>query len=310
MTEQLHVVLGASGVVGHAVIKELTKRGIPFRAVGRSKPIDGVEVVTADLLDLDQTRRAVKGATHVYLCVGLRYEASVWQEEWPLVMQNVLTACEEADARLVFLDNVYMYGPTLSIPFNEKEPQHPSSEKGKVRKHIANLLLQAHQDGKVKALIGRSADFYGPNVRDSVLYISFLERMLAGKSPQAIGQFHVQHTFAHVDDNGRALVALALDESCYGQVWHLPVSEPATMQDITRHFNELLGTDYRISKIPRPVLVVMGLFVRPVKEIREMLYQFDLPYLMDSSKFTAHFPDFETTRLEDGLREMVESFRP
>jgi len=310
INKELHVVLGASGTIGQAVVSELKLRNLNIRAVERRKKITDVETVNADLLDLNQTINAVKGATYVYLCIGIPYNAKAWLEEWPKVMGNVITACESANARLIFLDNVYMYGPApLKAPFDESHTQNPPSQKGKARKMTASMLMEAHNAGRVKAVIGRSADFYGPNAVNSPFYISFLERMLAGRNPLSIGRIDVKHTYAYSLDNGRALVALALDDETYGQVWHLPVSEPVTVEEVLAKFNKVMGTAYKVAMIPRLFLGILGVFISPIKELKEMLYQFDYPYIMSYSKFKNHFPDFKVTALEDGIKATVDSFK-
>lgn len=310
MNNELHVVLGASGAIGQAVVAELKLKNLKVRAVERRKKIADVETVNADLLDLDQTVKAIKGSTHVYLCIGLPYRSKVWLEEWPRIMENVIAACESVKARLIFLDNVYMYGPVpLKAPFDESHTQYPTSHKGKARKRIAIMLMEAHDAGRVKAVIGRSADFYGPFAVNSPFYISFLERMNEGKNPQSLGRIDVKHTYAYSLDIGRALVALALDEKTYGQVWHLPVSEPVTVKEVVSKFNKVMGTSYKVSMMPRFLLSILSVFIPLLKEAKEMVYQFDYPYMMSYRKFQNHFPDFKATALEDGIKAMVESFK-
>lgn len=310
MNNELHVVLGASGVIGKAVIEELKARNLNVRAVGRNKEVTDVTMLYADLLDLNQTINAVKDAAYVYLCVGITYNAKVWEEQWPKIMNNVIEGCEKAKAKLIFIDNVYMYGPApLDVPFTELHRQEPSSQKGKVRKQIAAMLLEAHISGRIKAVIGRSGDFYGPGVTGSMLYPSFLERILQGKSPQSLSPANVKHTYAYSKDNGRALIALALDESTYGQVWHLPVSRPITGEEAVSIFNRILETNFRITLIPRAIIGMLGLMVPIIHELKEMQYQFNYPYVMNFDKFMNHFPDFKVMEIEDGLREMVNSFQ-
>jgi len=261
------------------------------------------------LLNLEETIRATKGATHVYLSVGITYNAKIWAEQWPIIMSNVIKACEDANAVLIFLDNVYMYGQApLKVPFDENHPQNPSSKKGAIRKQIADFLMDAHKSGRIKTVIGRSADFFGPSAVNSTLYISFLERMLVGKAPQILGKIDVKHTFAYTADIGRALVALATDETTYGQAWHLPVYEPLTMIEITEKFNKSLGTNLKATMMPRPMLGLLALFIPIVKEVKEMLYQFDNPYVMDFEKFKKHFPDFVMTPMDEGIKGMIDSF--
>lgn len=309
-SSQLHTVLGASGAVGQAVIAELQTRKLPIRAVSRSVHIPDVENIQANLLNSDEAKQAIQGSAYVYLCVGLPYDTQVWQQDWPVLMQTVIEACAATDARLIFLDNVYMYGPApLAVPFDETHSQAPTSNKGQVRKTTAALLLSAIEKGTVRAVIGRSADFYGPGAVFSPFYISFLERMLAGKAPQSIAVPNVPHTYAHVGDNGRALVALALDEDAYGQSWHLPVGPPITVEAMNDVFNQVLGSNYQVSFLPNWLRGILSLFIKPLREMKEMMYQYETPYVMDSQKFLTHFPDFEVTPYEQGVREMIESFR-
>ncbi len=306
----LHTVLGASGATGRAVIQALQDRNLDIRAVGRSIAREDTENVRADLLGADEAQRAIEGSSHVYLCVGLPYRAKVWLRDWPRLMQNVIDACAAAEARLIFFDNVYMYGPPpLAVPFDESHPQQPVTKKGKARKQTADLFLKAVDEGKVKGLIGRSADFYGPYAVYSPFYISFLERMLEGKAPQALARPGVKHTYAYTLDNGRALVALALDESTYGEVWHLPVGRPITIEEVVEIFNEHLGTNYEVSFLPPFLQKLLSLFMTDLREAGKMNYQFETEYIMSYDKFKNHFPEFRATPYEEGIEKMIASFK-
>lgn len=310
MSKELHVVLGASGAIGNAVVSELMLRNLSIKAVERSKEVKDVETIKADLIDLDQAKRAIAGASYVYLCVGIPYDTEKWLEQWPKVMKNIIAACESAKAKLIFFDNVYMYGPApLIVPFDEMHPQFPPSQKGIARKRTLDLLLEAQQAGRIQAVIGRSADFYGPNAVNSAFYNSFLDRMLIGKAPQSLGKIDVKHTYAYSVDNGRALVTLALDDDTYGQAWHLPVGEPVTIIEVLEVFNKVMGSAYKVSAMPSWLLGIICKFVPIVKEVKEMLYQFNTPYIMNTEKFMKRFPDFKVTPLEEGIKAMVTSFK-
>lgn len=309
MRNDLHVVLGASGVIGQSVIEELNLRNLRVRAVTRTKPIDGVETVTADLLDMNQTLIALKEADYVYMCVGLPYITKIWEEQWPIIVANIIEGCHLVKAKLIFLDNIYMYGPTpLKVPFDESHSREPVSRKGSVRKQMLEMVLKADKENRIDAVVGRSADFYGPGVVNSPLYISFIERMVRGKRPQSLGKTNIQHTYAFSKDNGKALVELGLDPTCYGEEWHLPVSRPVTIDEITVEVNRMLGTEFKTSVIPRFMIKLMSQISPTIDAVEEMLYQADDVYIMSDQKFKNHFPDFETTLFEDGIREMVASF--
>jgi nucleoside-diphosphate-sugar epimerase len=290
------------------VINALQQRQLEAVVVERSKTVPGVTTVRADLLDAAQTLRVAAYATHVYLCVGIPYNTRAWQAEWPTVMRNTIGACEKTGARLIFVDNVYMYGAPLAVPFSENHCQNTQTRKGAVRKAVADALLAAHRSGAVRAVIGRSADFYGPGAVNTNLYQTVLKRMLTGKAPKSICPVDVGHTYAYTLDNGRALVKLALDESAYGEVWHLPVGEPVTIGEVTAIVNSTLSTNLKPIVLPSPIRPVLTRFVKPLREIKELLYQFDNPYIMSDQKFRDRYPDFKVTPYQDGMRAMVESF--
>lgn len=310
MKQELHVVLGGSGAIGTAVIKALQEKGKSVRAVERKKQVKGVETVFADLLNLQDCQKSIKGATHVYLCVGLPYSSKIWLKDWPRLMQVVIEACSLEDAKLIFLDNIYMYGPApLQVPITEEHPQDTTTKKGIARKKTANLLIEAIESKKIKALIGRSADFYGPNAVNSNLYIKFIENILKNQNPQFLGKKGFKHTFSYSLDNGRALVELALDESAYGEVWHLPVGKPITIDEVVEIINKILNSNFKVSYLPRPLLNLISLMIPIIKEAKEMIYQFDSEYLLSDRKFFNKFPNFKVTEYETGLNEMLESFK-
>jgi nucleoside-diphosphate-sugar epimerase len=306
----MHLVLGGTGGVGQAVIKDLITRGLPVKAVERSKDVKGVETIKADLLDAGQTKQAIAGAEYVYLCIGLPYFGKVWTENWPKIMNNVIEACVDTNAKLIFLDNIYMYGPApLPVPFDENTSKQPTSVKGQARKVTEQILLDAMAAGKVKAVIGRSADFYGPGAVNTLFYSTFLTRMATGKAPQWLGSVTAKHTYSYSLDNGRALVELALDDSCYGQTWHLPVGQPIDVAKVLEMFNKEFNAQYKLAVIPRFMNIILSAFIGQLRELKEMAYQFDDEYVMSDAKFRQHFPAFQTTSYEQGIKEMVAAYK-
>lgn len=306
--DRLHTVLGASGAMGHAVLDELAKKKVKTRAVTTRSKIEGHEVMHADLRDPAQAKKAIAGSKLVYLCVGLPYNHKVWEKDWPTIMENVINACVEEKARLIFLDNVYMYHTPFPKPFQEDAALNPSTKKGIVREKIAGMMIKAIQDGRLSGTIARSADFYGKRATNSMLYISFLERMLKGKDPYFMTTPDKLHTYAYVRDNARAMILLAENEDCCGQVWHLPVGEPITTTDLLEHFNKAIGNEFKIKAVPKLMELFLSLFVPAVKEVDEMLFQFENDYVMSWEKFRLRFPDFKVTPYNRAVAETVKYF--
>ena len=297
----MHIVMGASGAVGSATLNALLEAGLPAKGIGRAE---------ADARDPAALTNALSGASHIYFCVGLPYDRNVWREGFPRMASALVKACKATTARLIFLDNVYMYGPKpLPVPFDENTAFDPPSVKGHVRKETTEILLKAHEKGDIQLTIGRAADFYGPGAINSVLYTGFLENMLAGKAPQLVIPEGPVHTYAFTPDLGRALAALGQDAGTMGETFHLPVGKPVRVSDLVETMNAKLRLSVRASHMTPFMLRLLSLFVPILKEVREMNYQFEADYIMDDQKFLQRYPDFEKTSYSDGIAQTIEFFR-
>ena len=307
----MQTILGANGVIGQDLSRALAQSDPRIRQVSRNprrvNPTD--EVVSADLLDSEATARAVAGSEVVYLVAGLKYDATVWQVQWPQVMRHVIDACKRHGSRLVFLDNVYAYG-RVDGAMTEATPFNPTSRKGEVRARIASMLLDEMHAGSVQAMIVRSADFYGPGATNSFPHVLVFERIRKGKAPQWIGNPAAVHTFTFTPDAARAMAVLGRSPEAFGRTWHLPTSrEPFSGADFVRLACELAGRPYKLSVAPRWVLKAMGLFVPVLRENEEMMYQFDYDYRFDSSKIESAF-GLQATPYREGIGESLGRVAP
>lgn len=302
----LHTILGAGGVIARELSLQLASDGRRIRQVGRHPAAvqPGDELKAVDLLDARATTDAVAGSEVVYLVAGLPYSAKVWQAQWPRVMQNTLDACRRHGARLVFFDNVYAYG-RVEGGMTEATPFNPCSRKGEVRAAIATTLLGAMHRGELQALIARSADFYGPGARLSLLESVFFARLRAGKAPQWLGNPDLTHSFTFTPDAGRALALLGQAPEAFGQTWHLPTAQtldgaPVTGRALARAACALAGQPERLQVAPPWLLHAMGWFVPVLRENREMMYQYQHDYRFHSGKIEQAF-GLRPTQYGDGL---------
>lgn len=301
--------LGAGGAISNELVKLLAARQQPFRLVGRSpRTVPGVtEVVTADISDREQTIRAVGGASIVHLLVGLKYDYKVWAELWPRIMANTIEACKHAGARLIFFDNVYMYGK-VNGPMTEDTPFNPCSRKGEIRARIAQLLMSEWASGALTAMIARAADFYGPDTRNGVPNILVFEPMAKRQTASWLVNDSVPHSYTYIPDAARALMMLADSDSAWNQTWHLPTTpHPPTGKEFITMAAEAMGVTPKYRVLSRPMVRLVGLINSDVRESYEMLYQSDSPYLFDSSKFAQAF-GFGGTPYREGIQATAASF--
>ncbi len=302
-------ILGAGGAIGNQLVKTLVAGRQPFRLVGRNpKPTPGAtETLAADLTDRDQTIRAVTGSSVVYLLVGLKYDRKVWNDMWPRIMGNTIEACKRAGAKLVFFDNVYMYGK-VDGPMTEETPFNPCSKKGEIRARIAESLITVWKAGALTAMIARAADFYGPDTLNGVPNMLIFKPLSEGKKASWLVNDSVIHSFTFTPDAASAILQLAERPSAWNQTWHLPTApNPLTGKEFVTMAARELGAEPKYRVLGRPMLRIAGWFNPLVAESYEMLYQSEYPYIFDSSKYAREF-GFAGTPYTEGIRATAASF--
>jgi nucleoside-diphosphate-sugar epimerase len=303
-------ILGAGGAISNELATRLAAANLPFRLVGRnptSRP-GATQVTTADLTNFDQAARAIAGSTIVFLLTGLKYDRKVWAEAWPRIMANTIEACKRAGARLVFFDNVYMYG-RVQGPMTEQTPFHPSSRKGEIRSRIADSLIDQWKAGNLTGMIARAADFYGPGAANGLPNTLVFDPFSKGKQAMCLAADNLPHSFTYTPDAADALMKLSQTGSAWNQTWHLPTtSNPPTGREFIEAAAQAMGVQPKYRILGSTMLGVAGLFNPTIREVREMLYQNNAPYLFDSSKYGRAF-GFSGTPYADGIRATAQSYK-
>lgn len=306
---ELHVVFG-TGPLGLAVMRELRQNGKRVRMVNRSSRVRfqkdlQTEVGGADAADPSQTREACDGAAVVYHCIGLPYPR--WTE-FPSIAAGIIAGASSAGAKLVYADNLYAYG-AVDRPLTEDLPLNATTKKGLIRAGIARSLMSAHTTGKLRVAIGRGSDFFGPFATDAAMMGSrVFGRALAGKSAQAVGQPDRLHTYTFIDDFGKALVTLGRRDEALGKAWHVPSAPATTTRSFVAKIYGELGKRTKLSTAPHFAIALLGRFDENMRELREMLYQFERDFVMDSSRFESAF-GMQPTPLDDSIRQTLDWYR-
>ena len=301
-----HVILG-TGAIGRAVTEELVRRGEPVRMVNRSGKMDeapaGVEVIASDLYDPANVRAVTREAKVVSQSSQPAYHQ--WPEKFPLLQKAILEGLSGSSAKLVLVENVYMYGDAQGKPMTEERSYAAHTRKGRVRGEISNAAFAAHKEGRVRVTAARGGNFFGPWGLDSTMGARVFYPLLHGKPAQLIGRTDLPHTHTYLRDFGAALVTLGARDEADGQVWHVPNDQPRmTQSELVRLFAEEAGVEAKISSMGKTMMAIGGLFIPEAKETVEMMYEFDKPFIIDSGKFEKTF-GMKATPIREAIRETV-----
>jgi nucleoside-diphosphate-sugar epimerase len=277
-----HLVLGA-GPIGTAVTHRLATQGEAVTVVsrsGRGPDLPGVRLVAADAGDPDTLSTLAEGATAVYNCLNPAYHR--WPTDWPPIAAAVLHAAERSGAVLATASNLYGYGP-VEGPMTEHLPLAARGAKGAVRARMFADALQAQQAGRLRMTEVRGSDYVGPEA-ESHLGERVVPRVLGGRKASVLGSADQPHTWTFTHDMARMLVVAAADERAWGRAWHAPSNAPRTQREAIDDLARVAGVPpVRVGTLPRAVLVGLGLVSPTMRELRETLYQFEQPFVMDSS---------------------------
>jgi nucleoside-diphosphate-sugar epimerase len=302
-----HVILG-TGAIGRAIAEELVRRGKSVRMVNRSGKLTeapaGVEVVACDLYNPTKVREVTQGAQVVYQASQPNYNE--WNTKFLLLQQAIIDGLTDSGAKLVIVENLYMYGATNSTPMTEDMPHNAHTRKGKTRSQMSNAAFEAHRAGKLRVTAGRGSDFFGPwGLPTAAMGERTFYPMLQGKAANLVGNIDVPHTHTYIPDFGKALVILGARGEADGQAWHVPNDNPRISQrEMAKMIAEEMGIPLKVSAMGKTMMWFGGLFIPEAKESVEMMYEFEQPFIIDSSKFEKTF-GMHATPMREAIKETV-----
>ena len=304
--QDLHIVVGGTGAIGGAVVEELVRRGDRVRSIGRGEAAmpAGVEQRIADVMVPQEAFDAITGASVVYQCAAPEYTR--WSQEFPALQASVADATERAGARLVVVENLYMYGPSDG-PMQETTPMGAMGKKGSLRARLSRDLIERHQAGRLRVAIGRASDYYGPRSVNSAVGEQFFAAVARGKGPRWMGRLDQPHALSYLPDIAAGLVTLGEHPEADGEPWHLPVSPALTGAEWSERTAAIIGRSVAPSRVTRPMLVALGVFMPILRELRETLYQWQGPWVVDDTKFRSAF-GVAATDVDTGIRRTLEWF--
>lgn len=304
----MQTILGAGGGVGTLLAKSLSKYTDKIKIFSRNpKKVNENDILfPGDLIKREDVDKAVEGSEIVYLMAGFQYNIKVWREVWPKVMSNVIEACEKHSAKFVFFDNIYMYDKNHLNYMDEKTPINPPSKKGKLRAEIFSQFMSAVEANKIEGLVARCADYYGSGVENtSVLSNTVFKALSEDKKATWLGSDSFPHSFTFTEDAAEATALLGNTNDAYGEVWHLPTQKnPPTGKEWVQLIAEKMNKEPKYRVATTGMLKFAGIFSPLMRELIEMNYQFDRPYVFNSDKFETKF-NYKPISYENGVEKII-----
>ncbi|MFJ7248937.1 NAD-dependent epimerase/dehydratase family protein [Kitasatospora sp. NPDC098652] len=286
-----HLVVG-HGPAGAATTRLLAEQGHEVRVVTRTgrpaAPADGVEHLALDASDPARLAEAARGAVAIHGCAAPPLPQ--WAGRWPALASALCAAAEDSGAVLVMLGNLYGYGP-VDRPMTEDLPLAATGPKGRVRAAAWEQAWALHEAGRIRAVEVRACDFFGPGVTDGGHLASrAVPALLKGRPVTVLGDPDAPHSWTYLPDVARAMVEVAAEESAWGRPWHVPTAPALPVRTMVERLAAEAGTGPVPVRRLSPVLLgAAGLFSPLLRELRETRYQFDRPFVVDSSAYEAAF---------------------
>jgi len=308
----MHTILGANGIIGEELAKELkAKYAGEIKLVGRNPQMVNPDDVLckADLFNIEDVHKALENTEIAYMTIGLEYTSEVWLRDWVRVMANIIEGCKKQNCKLVYFDNTYMYPQDAAVQ-KEDTPMTSIGKKGIGKKLAAELLLKAIANKEIEAQICRAPEFYGPRKTKSFTNVLIFESVQKGKKPKVILNDRVLRTLIYTPDASKAMALLANTPDAYGQTWHLPCDDNRlTSKAFVAEISNQLGRKITYSVMTPFVLKIVSLFVTMVRETKELFPRYQIDNIFDSSKFKKRFPDFQVTTYQEGIRSILEDYK-
>lgn len=254
-----------------------------------------VQVVAADVTNKNDMLRIAQKSEVIFSCTDVLYP--LWADFYPATANALAYALDKTNVSLVFADNLYAYGNVLGAEMMETMPHCAKTKKGKIRAAVINTLLHSGKEFSEGVAFVKAADFIGPRIHKGVFGTDFLRRIYGNKTVFLAGKLDAPHTFTYIKDFAKAMIQVGTATDTFGQIWHVPNAPPLTLREWISLFEAETGKKIKVVTLPKSLVWLVGFFSPLVKELYEMAYQFEYPYLVNHNKYVARFGNPATDAL-------------
>lgn len=300
------IVLGATGGMGYALVRELVERDVEVVAFSRRKERlevlyqheSKVSIFSGDALVEKDVIEAADGVDVIFHAVSFPYQE--WRDKHPLCIEIIVRAAEIHQAKIALVDNVYAYGRQSKIEVNEATRKEPHTKKGKIRLAMENRLLRSN----VSCLIVHMPDLYGPNAENTIIHET-LKNVVLNKSANFVGDTRVAREFIYTLDGAKAMVELASREDTYNQNWNIPSAHPITGEEIIGIIRSETGYKKSIRTVSKTMIQFIGIFQPFMREMVEMMYLTKNPIILSGKKYEAKIGPIPRTPYKEGIKNTL-----
>ncbi len=312
MEKKKHLVVGATGGIGRAVVKALKEKGENVAVLVRNvekaqkyfEEFSDVEILKGDAKNKNDILSGLNGSSHLYYCTNIPYQD--WEKNALDLLRVSLSAASEAKVKFVLPGNVYVYGHAESNPVNEQHPWNAHTKKGRIRIVMEKEIQKTSEKEGLFYTIVRFPDFYGPYVINGFSEKIFINS-LKGKRLQWIGDKQAETEYIFIEDAGKAMATAALSDKSNNQEFNVPAYRPITTMDFLNLVSKKGGNSSMLSVINSDLIfTLMGLFNPVVGEVKEMLYLKREKLVLDGTKFKDTFGEIPSTPYEEGVEKTME----
>jgi nucleoside-diphosphate-sugar epimerase len=262
-----------------------------------------VQVIAADATSKTDMAAIAGRSDIIFSCTDMPYDK--WADFYPATATALAYALSETNTKLVFADNLYSYGNVIEATMNEQMPHTAKTKKGKIRAGVINTLLFSGNEFNSRVAFVKAADFIGPHIHKGIFGTDFLDSIYNGKTVRLFGKINLPHTFTYIKDFAAAMINVGTANDTFRQIWHVP-NAPALSLDKWVHLFEVISNKkIKKSVTPKFVIRIAGLFNPFIKELYEMAYQFEHPFLVNHNKYISRFGN-HATYPSDIVKETVE----
>lgn len=300
------LVLGATGGIGYALVRELVGHGVEVVAFARGEEKlknyfhhePQVTIFPGDALIESDVLQAAEGVDVIFHAVSFPYPE--WSKTHPVCIEIMVRVAEKHEAKIALVDNIYAYGRQPNRRVTEETEKKPHTKKGKIRLQMETML----KNSSIPSLIVHMPDLYGPYAENTILFET-LKGVAKQKKANFVGDTRVAREYLYTFDGAKAMVELALREETYNQNWNIPATHPISGEDLIKILREEVGFNQSVRTISKSMIRFLGIFQPFMKELVEMMYLTEEPVILCGNKYKEQIGTLLQTPYRKGLKETV-----